>query len=89
MAKMFHDAPDFPVFALSNRHCKPRIAGHLPVEFGDHLTIGDAVNGDAFGQTGKPLLIHMALHPQTIFAAPTSRRQFKVAGQITIIGQQQ
>ena len=89
MAKMFHDPPDFAVLAFANGHLKPGIAGHLTIKARVNVTIADAVNGDAIGQTCQRIGINLALNTDPVFAAPPGAWQFQMPGQPAIIGQQQ
>ena len=89
MAKMFHDSAHFAVLAFANGHLKPGIAGHLAIKTRVNVTIANAVNGNAIGQTCQRIGINLPLNTNAVFAAPSCTWQFQMPGQTAIIGQQQ
>ena len=85
----------FAVLALLERDREPLVAparlvprrGFLPLRV--DRTIFDPVDRDAPGEPGQRCVFDAPVHAHPVAAHPARRRQFQLAGQLAVIGEQQ
>src|SRR4051812_36189773 len=77
IAEMLEHTPDLAVAPLAQTHLEPGIAALLALELGGERPIGDAVDGDAVGESLQPVRLDDAVNAHLVAAQPAGRRQLQ------------
>ena len=85
----FHGAAYFAVFALAQRYSNPRIIAFLTLQLSLDGAGFNAVYFDAVFQAVQIMLGDMAIGTDAIFALPRRAGQFKLTGELSVIGEQE
>ena len=88
-AEGFQHALHFAVLAFAQAERQPGIGTLGAVEHRLDAGIVDAIDGDAMPQRVERCLIGVAMGPHAVAPQPAGGRQFELAGEATIIGEQQ
>ncbi len=86
---MRHYVAHLAVLALADRHGQPMVLALIALDLDPDRSVSNAIDRNAAGHRGQPPSVEASVHLHPVPPRPGVLRQFEMAGQFAVVGEQQ